>query len=79
METSISLPKVKHKKGLTIVFAVDAEYCGFNVNLSKRAFELRLGFVILRVLTVSESLYNRFITVETLKNSSSHEINIKKG
>ena len=72
------LPVVKHKKGLTAVFSADAEYCGFNFGLSKHGFEIKLGFVMLRVLFVSESMYNRLITVTTLQDSPSHEVTVTK-
>jgi hypothetical protein len=74
----MELPVVKHKKGLTAVFAADAEYCGFDISFNKYGFEIKLGFAMLRILFVSESMYNRLITVTTLKDSPSHEVTIVK-
>lgn len=75
---SLELPAVKHKKGLTILFAADAQYCGFNISLTKRSFEVRFGFGVLRVLLVSEEMYHRVVTIATLQESPSHEVSVVK-
>lgn len=74
----MELPEVKNKKGLTVVFSADAEYCGFNISISKRAFELRLGFAVLRIFAISEAMFHRVITIATLQESPSHEVTIIK-
>ena len=47
----------KMKKGLTIHFAADADYCGFEFDGSRYGFSLYLGYVVLRVYFVSDALY----------------------
>ena len=74
----MELPEVKNKKGLTVLFSADAEYCGFNISLGKKSLELRLGFCVLRIFLVSEAMFHRVVTIATLQDSPSHEVTVIK-
>lgn len=74
----MELPTVTNKKGISVFFAIDGEYCGFGLTLRKKWFQIKLGFAVFRIYLASEALYNRLITIATIQESPSHEVVITK-
>lgn len=71
---SLRLPEVKNRKGLSIYLGFDQDYAGFHFRRRGGILTVTLGFIVLRVIPVSEAHYNRFITVATIMESSSKDL-----